>query len=346
MGKNKTRAQIERYELNRSPFAQKPTQKEVAALLGETRDDLRRIINYKEQFVLRRTENIRGKNRNLVYPVARFRAVHERLKFHLNKVRQPSYLFSPRRNRGQRDNAKEHIDQYQYLTLDLKQFYPSTTAAMVRDFFSKEMKMYPDVAGLLTHICTIDDRVSFGSPLTPVLCTLVHRKMFDAIASVCDELGLKYSVWVDDLTISGNFIPGKVIVRIRQIVRCHGLRAHKISYQTGNRPVFITGIGIVGKKLIAPNSLNLRLKCYWEDLHGAQTPEEKDSCTQNLLSQLGTVRHITGPDSETGRKAANQMNALRQKRNKMYRMNNELRKINTTQVESLNSNLEPEELPF
>lgn len=139
----------ERYEIERSPLSQRPTQRDIAALLGETRDELRRLINYKNEFIVRRqiTTGKKAKVRDLAYPVARLRAAHERLKFHLNKVKQPSYLFSPRKNRGQRDNAELHLDQDQYLTLDLKQFYPSTSEDMVRRWFRDDLGMYEDVAG-------------------------------------------------------------------------------------------------------------------------------------------------------------------------------------------------------
>lgn len=311
----------ERYDLSRSPFSQKPTQREVAELLGETRDDLRRLINYKEEFVVRR-RIVTGKNdkvRDLAYPVSRYRACHERLKFHLNKVRQPSYLFSPRMHRSQRDNAALHLGGLQYLTLDLKQFYPSTTDDMVRRWFRDELGLYEDVAGLLAHLCTIDGKVSFGSPVTPVLCSLIHREMFDEIARLCEVRGLHFSVWVDDLTISGLFVPGELVDQIRAIVQAADLKSHAIRYRTGNRPVFITGIGVVGSKLVAPNSLNLKLKQGWADYHDAETDDEKDCLTQRMLSLLGTVRQISGAGSERGRKAADEMNSLRQKRNDRQR---------------------------
>ncbi len=205
------------------------------------------------------------------------------------------------------------------ITLDLRQFYPSTTTSMVRRWFTKDLGMYEDVAGLLAHLCTIDGKVSFGSPLTPVLCTLVHRNMFDAIADICDARRLRHSVWGDDLCISGRFVPGVVVDDIREIIRPAGLRSHKIRYRSGNRPVFITGIGVVGPKLVAPNTLHCRVKMYWDDLNCARTVEEKVSCIQRLLSQLGTVRHIAGVSSEVGRKTADQMNTLRQKRDKILR---------------------------
>lgn len=310
----------ERYELGRSPFSQNPTQRDLALLLRESRDDLRRLVRYKEQFIVRRTLEIRGKMRALAYPEGRLRAAHERLKYHFNKVRQPNYLFSPRPRLSQRDNASVHIDQQQYLTLDLKQFYPSTSADMVLNFFVNELGMYEDVARLLIKLCTIDDRVSLGSPFTPVLCTFVHRRMFNSISDVCCRKGLRYSVWVDDLTISGTFVPGEVVSEIREIVRSHGLKSHKILYRNGSRPVFITGIGIVGTRLMAPNALHLRIKHLWNDLHNAETVEEKEACTQKLLSQLGTMRHITGRKSELGRKAADQMNTLRQKLDRSHRL--------------------------
>lgn len=336
MRRSRRHERIEIYEIERSPFSQNPTQRDIAALLGESRDDLRRLVNYKEQFVVRRqiVTGKKGKIRNLVYPVARLRGVHERLKFHLNKIRQPSYLFSPRRFRGQRENAALHLDQDQYLTLDLKQFYPSTTEDMVWRWFREELGLYEDVAGLLTHLCTIEGRVSFGSPLTPVLCTMIHRRMFDRIADICNARGLRYSVWVDDLTISGRFVPGDVLKHIRAVVRAAGLKSHSIRYRTGNRPVFITGIGVVGSKLIAPNSLNLKIKEGWADYHAASTDDEKDFITQRLLTYLGTIRQISGAKSEIGRRAADEMNALRQKRDIRYK-NAEARRSRERKCEAL-----------
>lgn len=319
--KVRSRRLAERYEISSSPFSQKPTQRDVANLLGETRDDLRRLVDYKELFVARREEKLgkKQKLRNLVYPVARLRVVHERLKFHLNKVKKPSYLFSPRAGRSQRGNAEFHLDQVQYLTLDLKQFYPSTTDTMVRRWFRDSLGMFGDVAGLLTHLCTIDGRVSFGSPLTPVLCSLVHQEMFDRIAAICDARGLRYSVWVDDLTISGNFVPGTVVQEIRKIISSYRLKSHDIKYRTGNRPVFITGIGVVGRHLVAPDSLHLKIKECWRQYHEAETDNEKDCMCQRLLSHLGTLRYITGRKSEAGRKAADQMNSLKLKRDARHR---------------------------
>jgi RNA-directed DNA polymerase len=284
----------------------------VVELLRETRDDLRRLANYKEQFIVRRTIEKGKKVRQLAYPQGRLRAVHELLKFHLNKVKQPSYLFSPRKGRSQRDNAELHLGQDQFLSFDLKQFYPSTTASMVRNWLVEELQMYPDVAGLITCLVTVDEAVSFGSPLTPVLCTLIHRKMFDQIADLCAARHLRHSVWVDDVTISGRFVPGEFLESVHNVVSQHGLKTHKIKFQSGSRPVFVTGVGVLGGKLITPRKINEELKALFSQYHGAQTLEEREDCAQKLLSRLGTARFIAGKDSLRGRKAAGQMNTIKQ----------------------------------
>lgn len=311
----------ERYELARSPFAQKPTQRQLAKLLGMTRDELRRHASYKEQCIVRREVRINGKDRQLAYPEGPLRAVHEKLKFHLNKIKQPNYLYSPRVRKTQRDNAAVHTESQQFLTLDLKQFYPSTSFSMIKSWFRDDLGMYDDVAGLLANLSTVDGVASFGSPLTPVLVSMVHRNMFNEIADACDEWGLKYSVWVDDLTISGKFVPGEFLERVRSIISSHGLKSHKISYRSGNRPVFITGIGVVGKHLVAPSSLNTRIRDLWGELKAANSNEEKASVSLKLLAQLGTLRHIAGRKSAAGQRAANMMNTVRQKRDKWQRQN-------------------------
>ncbi|WP_148264349.1 reverse transcriptase family protein [Roseobacter litoralis] len=325
MRKRRVRKAYERYEIDRSPLAQRPSQRDIASLISENKSDLNRLATpqFKEQFLVRRSIESGGKTRDLVYPEGRLRAAHERLKFHLNKIVQPSYLMSPRKNRSQRDNAAAHLDAAQYLTLDIKQFYPSTTRGMIRNSLVDLFGMEADVAGLIAHVATADDRACFGSPLTPVLASLVHRPMFDAIADLCASYDLGHTVWVDDLTISGNQIPGRFVSQVRAIVASHGLRSHKLKYRTGNKAVFITGIGVVGSNLVVPRSVERRSKDLWRDFQKADTVDEIDTAGSRLLSHLGGIRHVVGKSSKRGQKISSEMNSVRQKRTKALRIGSE-----------------------
>lgn len=316
MSRRPRRRNVERYDLSRSPLAQKPTQKMLAQLVGLKRDQLRSFASSKEDYIVRRTITKGTKDRHLAYPTRGLRRIHERLKYHFDKIILPEYIFSPRTKRSQRDNAALHRSQKQFLTLDIKQFYPSTSREVVLRWALHELKMFPDVAGLFCEIVTVDNAVSMGSPLTPVLTVLVHKRMFDDIASECARRGLRFSVWVDDIVISGNYIPGDLIVYVRQAISRSGMKSHKLQVREGARPVFITGIPVHGRNLLAPKSLNLRIKEQFENL-SKSTPSSMHGIIDRLLSAIGSFRHIVGKASPSGRLSAARMDSLRRRRAKV-----------------------------
>jgi RNA-directed DNA polymerase len=280
---------------------------------------MHRLIREKERFVVRRSADIRGKTRELIYPSGRFRRVHERLKFHCSKIRHGAYLFSPRKGYAQRDNALLHVGQRQFLMLDIKQFYPSTTREHVFRWALHKAGMFEDVATVFTELCTIDDRVSFGSPLTPVLATIVHRDMFDEIAAECWKRGLKISVWVDDIVVSGDFVRGDLLDRIREIIASYGLRSHKLQYREGARAVSITGIDVRGGAVFAPNSLNVRVRDLYDELKIAGAEDYAIGIVDRLLSALGTQRYIAGRRSSLGKAISQRMETLRQRYHRVSR---------------------------
>lgn len=293
------------------------TQRDLAELLGYTKTQLEALIRDKDKWVGRRTELIGSKMRNLAVPYGKLRAVHERLKFHLNKIKQPDYLFSPRKGRAQRDNAEHHVGQAQFLSLDIRQFYPSTISEHIFRWAYHEAGLRADVAGMLVHLVSIDGKMPFGSPISPVLTTLVHRSMFDAIKRVCDAHELQMSLWVDDLTISGSAIPGTIIDDIRAEMRKCGFQTHKIKFRTGNRPVIVTGVPIEGGRVAAPRLVHERVRAGYAILRGSLPDAERAHEIDKLLSALGTLRYHVGKSSLEGRLAANRMHALRQRRAKL-----------------------------
>src|ERR1019366_8626948 len=109
------------------------------------------------------------------------RTLHERIQGICNRIKQPDYLHSPRRGHTAAGNAEIHRFSKTIAKLDIRQFYPSTTSEHVYRFFLYRLAMRDHVAGLMTQLCTVDDKLPFGSPLSPILCTLVHRDLFDQI---------------------------------------------------------------------------------------------------------------------------------------------------------------------
>lgn len=76
----------ERYEFADSPWTQDLTQRDLANLLGSTKDRLEALIRDKDEWVGRRVEVIAGKRRNLAVPYGKLRTIHERLSFILTRL--------------------------------------------------------------------------------------------------------------------------------------------------------------------------------------------------------------------------------------------------------------------
>lgn len=307
----------ERYELDASLWAQNPTQRDIASLVGMTKEQLEAVVRDKERYIRRQTVEINGKRRNLTVPTGKLRMIHERLKFQLNKIKQPSYLCSPRKGVGQRDNAERHVGGVQLLKLDVRQFYPKTMQEDIWRWAHYSLGIMDDVAGLFAKLVAIDGRMPFGSPISPVLTALVHRAMFDQVHAICSAHGLTMSLWVDDLTISGIEIRGEVVEEVRQAIRAGGFQTHKIEYLTTARPTDVTGVPIAKGRVLAPRALHKRIQEHYAALKVAVLDTDRSNIIDKLLSALGTYRYHFGPSTPEGRVAANRMQALKQRRSRM-----------------------------
>src|SRR5690606_22427453 len=129
-------------------------------------------------------------------------------------------------------------------------------------------------------------------------------------------------LWVDDLTISGQFVRGDLIEAIRAVIRKQGFQTHKIKFRSAgrsmvDRPVVVTGVPIRARRVDAPLSLQMRIRDGYASLRADLTDLQRAQAIDSLLSALGTYRFHLGRSSLEGRKAADRMQALRQRRAKL-----------------------------
>lgn len=305
---------IEVVDLSRSPFNVRLTKRKLARLLRTPLHALQGLLKYKNSFVVREDREINGKVRRLAYPEGKLRVINEKLAYQFRKIQLPPYVMSPRKGRGQRDNAAAHVNGKQFLQLDIRKFYPSIKRERVARFLRNECGTTVDVAGMLTGFLTVDDAIAFGAPATPVFALLVCRGMFDEVYELCRTHDLTMTLWVDDLTISGEAIPGSVVAGIRAIVARHGFESHKVVRKASSRPVDITGV-LVDRAEIRPiNSVNLRVRDLEREVRAAMDADSFAYSVDRLLSALGTMRYIVGAKTPKGLQITNRMHALRQKK--------------------------------
>lgn len=210
----------------------------------------------------------------------------KKVKNYLMKCDFPSYVFSGVKGKSYFNNAEIHkLSNYMYKT-DISKFFPNISRNKVYRFFLNDLNTSPDVANILTNICTVnisdiletDQEVSefvlnnkirmynhlcTGSPASPLLSYLVNRTMFDELNGIAENNGMSFSVYIDDVFFgSKKPIPYGIRQQILKTLTKHGynISFKKVIYYKEEQNKKVTGVIISpDNKLEIPNKLKLKI---------------------------------------------------------------------------------------
>ena len=129
---------------------------------------------------------------------------------------------------------------------DVSDFYPSIKQPRVYRLFLNEFACSAPVAKLCTRLCTHEHHLALGLVTSPILADQVLRIIDNRIAGICQTTGIRYSRFVDDLTISADFdIARSGIPRLlNDILVESGFRANEDKYEFGRLSDGLTITGI------------------------------------------------------------------------------------------------------
>lgn len=116
-----------------------------------------------------------------------------------------NYSFGGVRGRHIKMNAEQHLGSQFAFSCDVTDFYPTIHSSRVYDFFAGEQRCSPDVARLLTRLCTYRYHLALGLITSPLLAEQFLKRADNRIAAMAGPAGLTYSRYVDDITLSGPF---------------------------------------------------------------------------------------------------------------------------------------------
>src|SRR5262249_22111304 len=97
-----------------------------------------------------------------------------------------------------------HFGQTFVYTADIEKFFPSIHFTRVHRLFLSQ-GCSKEVAKVLTRACTYNHHLAQGFITSPILADMIIRPVDDRILSLAEQAGLRYSRFVDDLTLSANF---------------------------------------------------------------------------------------------------------------------------------------------
>jgi RNA-directed DNA polymerase len=254
---------FKRYSIDQCLLYKTESIKKLAERLGFEKHHLESILEkpleYREflipeefnPFSLKKT-----KARPAQEPINDLRKIHERILYLLEPIELPNYAHAAVKKRSYRSNAIAHIGSAAMATFDLKNFYGSTQSQLVYYFFLDGLKCSPDVAGVLTKLTTLRNAMPTGSPLSPLLSLHASKEMLDKVFVLAESLGLIFTCYIDDLTLSGKIIPRFLEKRISRIIGLYGyqLSAHKTRIFGEDSVKHVTGVVINNGKLKVPRS--------------------------------------------------------------------------------------------
>jgi len=215
------------YPLNQSPLYKLQSKKKLFVLLGIKPQQLNSLLsnanNYRE---FSKPDKNSGKIRHYEVPKERLEFLHRRLFNLLSKITSPNYLQSGTKGRSHISNAKMHIGCDELVSLDIKNFYPSTKGWHVYDFFHNVLLCSPDVSAILKDISTHNNHVPTGSCLSQKIAFFAHYEMFNEIDNLSNKFNLIFSCFVDDLNLSGSYSSKFHLNKVRVILKNRGLQSH------------------------------------------------------------------------------------------------------------------------
>lgn len=232
-----------RYELNQSPFYQLRSKKKLFQLLYTNSRKNRSLSQatklYSEGLI---------KERSIEKPRADLKRIQKRIEDLLKRISMPEFIYAPAKGKSYISNACAHIGAQEVHCLDITAYFKSTSSKRVFWFFHKLMECSPDVAGILTDVLTLEGRLPTGSPSSPIISYFSHQDMWKEIGLIVQNHQCILSVYVDDVTISGDEVPKVLISKLKKILNRYGLKNKGCKEKHYHHPGAFEVTGVIVQK--------------------------------------------------------------------------------------------------
>lgn len=202
-----------------------------------------------------------NKVRQLAIPGPELKQIQRRINTNiLAKVPLARGVYGGVRGGSPRKNASEHSNQSCVINLDVEEFFPNVRHYMVFRMFRHELGFGKDVASLLTRLTTYRSYLPQGAPTSTAVANVLLAAPVDLpMSAEAERLGLRYSRFVDDVTISGDN-PRPLINVIAKLLSRRRLPIHR-KRAKGRSKLKITSSGhaqeVTGLIVNAPNGLSV-----------------------------------------------------------------------------------------
>lgn len=234
------------------------------------------------------------KKRLIERPNEELDVIHTRIASLLCRVTQPDFMHSGLKLHSHVSNAKKHIGVHPLLTTDLKSFFPSTSKAIVFNFFFKKLLCSPDVSELLSNLCTYNNHIPTGSRISMPLAYWANSKMFLELNALSKALGICMTVYVDDITFSGRSVNKLFKSKVNKIIESHSHIMHPVKtilYKPYQNKL-VTGVIVSGDNLRVRNKQLKDIHVQMKEWENSNLIISRNIVKERLLGRLNSASTI------------------------------------------------------
>ena len=208
----------------------------MAFLLSEDRQTLLQLADWKENYApFKQVKPPKPHAKNITVPKPRKidnpqealkRVQTKILKRLLIPIALPDFLFGAVPKRSVHGHAERHLGAKTIVKMDIKSYYPNITTRHVYKVWRVVLGCSPPVASLLTQLTTCDFYLPQGAPTSPAIANLLLASFYGPVLKACDDKNVVVTVWVDDLTFSGDQAR-EIIEDVRHTLADNGFKASR-----------------------------------------------------------------------------------------------------------------------
>lgn len=107
-----------------------------------------------------------------------------------------------------------HANKKLLLKLDIKDFFGRITVDLIKN------KVFNYETGdILAELCCCNEHLPQGACTSPIISNLVMKDFDNELGKFCAERNITFSRYSDDMIFSGDFNPGLIIRKVRELLR-------------------------------------------------------------------------------------------------------------------------------
>lgn len=215
---------------------------------GLTREHLRVLAQWFGDGRGYRTHEIRkrrGGMRTIFEASVEFDSILKLLRRALEQsvvYRAPNCVHGYVKGRGIVTNASQHLARRVVLRVDIEDFFPAITPAMVTESLYR-VGFESELAQLLAAAVTAENQLPAGFSTSPLISNIVFEPTDLRLLRLAADNSVVYTRFADDLAFSGDF-SDEVLVAVRDALALDGwsLRESKTRFMRQGGPQYVTGL--------------------------------------------------------------------------------------------------------